>query len=392
MAVTQSSWYAFSRIYCGLPGKESMARSARQRFLRPSFIALGVVVLLLIGLRIALPTIVTNYLNGILATLPGHEGYIEDVDLQLWRGAYSIHGIRIDQIDDNKREPLFLARDMYFSVSWRALFRGHLVAEAEVIQPKVNIVAEAKPEDVKEEKIRLEDLVDRFKEFLPFVLDRFVVTEGELHFGDPSANPPINFYVDKLSIIGENLTNSEELAGDLWGTVSGTGRAMGSGDVQIEMRVNPSEKYPTYQMAFELRDLKLQALNDYLKHYLSVEARDGRLSLFAESTAKNGKFKGYVKPVVKDLDVLHLKQERKSVGEAVKGFFVKLMASIFENDPKQQIATKVEFAGSFESPEVGVWDAAIAFIRNAFVQALRPSLDATVAPRQAEKALDNNAK
>src|SRR5690349_7235048 len=101
-----------------------MARATpRHRLLRPGIVAAGVVILLLVALRIALPGIVTNYLNGVLATLPGHEGYIEDVDLQLWRGAYSIHGLRIDQIDDNKREPLFIAQEMYFSVSWRALLR-----------------------------------------------------------------------------------------------------------------------------------------------------------------------------------------------------------------------------------------------------------------------------
>lgn len=375
-------------LLAGVLSREFLpARFAPFRFFTPKrTVILFVIVGFLVGLRLALPSMVTNYLNDVLATLPGHEGRIEDVDLHLWRGAYSIHGLRIDQIDDNRREPLFIAPHMYFSIGWRALLHGNLVAQAEVIQPKINVAAEARPEDVKEEKLRLEDLVDHFRGFLPFVLDRFVISNGELHLQDSSAKPPIDLYIDQLNVLGRNLTNSEELAGDLWGTVSGTGRVMGSGQLQIEMRVNPSETYPTYEMAVELRDLRLPALNDYLKHYLSVEARDGRLSMFAESTARDGRFKGYVKPVVKDLDILQIKDERKSMGEAIKGFFVKLIAKILENEPKEQIATKVEFAGKFENPQVGVWDAAIGFIRNAFVQALRPSLDASVAPRQAEKA------
>jgi hypothetical protein len=161
---------------------------------------------------------------------------------------------------------------------------------------------------------------------------------------------------------------------------------MGSGQVKLEMRLNPSAKQPTFDLAFELTDLKLTALNDYLRHYLAVEARDGRLSLYTEAIARDGRFKGYVKPVVKDLDILEVKQENKGAGEAVKGFFVKLLAHVFKNKPQEQLATRVEFSGSFDNPDIGTWDAVVFFIRNAFVEALKPGLDASVAPRQAEKA------
>ncbi len=53
---------------------------------------------------------------------------------------------------------------------------------------------------------------------------------------------------------------------------------------------------------------------------------------------------------------------------------MKLLEQIFENEPKEQVATRIEFSGAFENPEIGVWEAAVSFIRNAFVRALKPGL------------------
>lgn len=352
---------------------------------RPGVVVLLVVVALLVALRIAAPRFVTNYLNDVIENTSDYAGEIEDVDIHLWRGAYSVHRLRIDQVNGGRVTPLFNAQDIHLSVEWSTLLHGRLAGEIVLVKPKLNVVTRPRREELREKKFRLEDLVARFEEFLPLDINRFAITDGEIHFRDVSTTPPIDIYLDQVQIVGQNLTNSDRRNDDLWATVSGTARAMGSGQVRLEMRLNPNEKQPTYQLAFELRDLRLTAINDYLKQYLSVVAHDGHLSLYAESKAKGGKFEGYVKPVVKDLNVLQLKPEPKSAGEAIKGFFVKLLAGLFENKPAEQLATRVDFAGKFDNPDVGVWDAVTTFMHNAFV-ALRPGLDASIAPRQAEKA------
>ena len=138
----------------------------------------------------------------------------------------------------------------------------------------------------------------------------------------------------------------------------------------------------------DLKDLRLPELNEFLKYYMAVVARDGTFSMFTEATAKEGRFDGYVKPVVKNLDILRLKPEKKSLGEVIKGFFAKILEAVFENKSKQQLATKIEFSGTFENPKVSVWSAISNLLRNAFVQALDPSLEGSVAPAEAQKAKD----
>lgn len=52
---------------------------------------------LLIGLRIALPYILLRFVNKELQTIPGYTGHVDDIDVHLIRGAYTIKAIRLDK-------------------------------------------------------------------------------------------------------------------------------------------------------------------------------------------------------------------------------------------------------------------------------------------------------
>lgn len=348
---------------------------------RPVFWVVLVIVLILIGVRAALPGVVTDYANHKLSDIPGYEARIEDVDLHLWRGGYTIYGTTIEQINRKRRIPVLSAPRVEFSLEWRELLRGALVGQIEFHEPSINLLAGP----VKKDEARAaDDIVHKFRELLPVRVNRFAIVGGDLHFRNYAAEPDIDLYLDDITLVARNLTNSARISDTLVATVAADGRAMQSGRFELHMRLDPFAPVPTFDLAFELKTLRLPELNRYLRHYLAVEARDGRLSVFAEAKAEKGRFRGYVRPFVQDLDVLELK-ENKSVGEAIKGFFVKLVANVFENKPEEQLATKIEFSGKFENPETSVWEAVTTFMRNAFVQALQPGLEGSVAPGRAKQ-------
>lgn len=107
---------------------------------RPAFWVLLVLALVLIGVRAALPGLVTDYANRKLSGIPGYEARIEDVDLHLWRGAYTIHGATIEQVDP-RRIPVLSAPSIALSLEWRELLRGALVGQIEFREPSVNVLA-----------------------------------------------------------------------------------------------------------------------------------------------------------------------------------------------------------------------------------------------------------
>ena len=56
------------------------------------------IVLLLIAGRIAMPYVVEDFANDKLAALDSYRGHVGDIDIHLWRGAYSIDNIEIIKI------------------------------------------------------------------------------------------------------------------------------------------------------------------------------------------------------------------------------------------------------------------------------------------------------
>lgn len=357
------------------------------------FIALLVIVAIAIGFRIALPSMITHYTNRALNGIEGFEGRIADVDVHLWRGAYTIHQLDLVKVDvapktgEAKRSPFLYVETIDFSVEWAELIRGAVVGQVEFDRPTLNLYAGPAR---KEQTAAGDDIVARFRDMLPLQVNRLAIVDGELHFRNHAAQPDIDIYLDRINLVARNLTNSTQISDTLVATVSGEARAMKSGHLRLEAKIDPFAPHPTYDMALELKNLHLPELNNYLRHYLAVVARDGRLSLYSESTAKEGRFKGYVKPIVKDLDVLKIKRE-KSVGEAVKAFFVKIVAGVFENKPKEQLATKLEFSGSFQNPKISLWDAVTEFLRNAF-EAIPPGLDGSVSPEAVGIKRANDAR
>lgn len=350
-------------------------------------ITLAVILAIAFVVRASLPYFAKRFINTQLNAIPGFQGHVEDVDLHLWRGAATLHGLEIAQVKDDAPVPMLLIDTIDASIQWRAVFHGALVGEIELYHPQVHVIAGAQ----KEQARGGDAFAEQFQGLLPININRFAVVDGEIHFRNPTARPEVDIYIDEIQLELRNLANSERVAETLVATATGNGRAMESGHFTLDMKLDPFAEQPTYELAFELKDLRLPELNSFLRHYLAVEAHDGRLSLSAESVAKEGRFKGYVKPAVQDLDLLYIKKP-KSVGEAIKGFFVKIIDAVFENKPKQQVATRVEFEGTFENPDVSIWSAVASFLRNAFVSALDPSLEGSVAPEQARKAEQDRTK
>jgi len=151
---------------------------------------------------------------------------------------------------------------------------------------------------------------------------------------------------------------------------------MGEGLFRIRLKLAPLAVEPTFYLSGELQNLQLYTLNDFLQAYADVRVSQGSLSVFTEMTGSDGYFKGYVKPIAKDIQILKRKKDNfpHRVWEAAVAGATKL----FENPPKSQVATQIPFSGKFSSPEMGTWTAIGYLLRNAFVQALQPQLNHSI--------------
>jgi hypothetical protein len=85
-----------------------------------------------------LPYWVKDYVNKEINELKGYSGSIADIDINLWRGAYQIHDLRIFKTDADIPVPFVAIKTSDLSVQWSALFDGAIVAEIDLYDADLN--------------------------------------------------------------------------------------------------------------------------------------------------------------------------------------------------------------------------------------------------------------
>ena len=118
-----------------------------------------------------------------LAALDSYDGHVGDIDIHLWRGAYSIDDIEIVKTGASRPVPFFRADRIDLSVEWRSLFRGSIVSEASFFGPEVNLVQGKTAADSQLGKE--ENWNARLEEMFPFRFNTIDVTDGTVRFLAP---------------------------------------------------------------------------------------------------------------------------------------------------------------------------------------------------------------
>lgn len=339
-------------------------------------ILLGVIVLLVL-VRIALPYIVLHFANKKLARLDGYYGHIQDIDIALYRGAYVMKDIYIDKVNDSgtERTDFFKCYRIDLSVEWKALFKKKIVGEVEFEQPVIKYTLD-KTIGKKADKDTT-DLIELVKDFMPLRINRFLVEKGQIHYVDLGSKPMVDVPLTSVHILGTGLTNQSEQKNQLPAAINMSGNLY-NGNIDINVKLNPLNKVPTFDMDGTLTKTNLVNLNPFFTAYGNFDLKEGNMSVYSEFAAKDNGFKGYVKPLIKDLDIVQFNKEEGSILQIAWEAFVGTTAEILQNQPKGVLATKVPVEGKFTKPDVQVWDAILSILKNAFIEALKPSIDHTV--------------
>lgn len=330
-------------------------------------------VIAIVAARIAAPYVIERYVNRALADLDGYRGHVDDVDLNLWRGAYQVEGITIEKTSGRVPVPFVALERLDLGVNWRALFDGAIVAKVALFRPEVNFVKG--PSKAQSQTGEEADWRQKLDELVPLRVDRFLIVDGEVHYRDFHASPKVDVFVDHLNVEVTNLTNSKELADTRVAGIDVKANLMRSGALRLRGDLDPFARQPTFHLRTWLEHLQIAQLNPFLKAYVNVDANRGKLSLYSELEARRGAFNGYVKPLVEDLDVLAWrKEEERPIVKLWEGL-VGGVAEIFENQPNDRLATRIPIEGRFDQPRVDAGTAILALLRNAFIRALRHGLD-----------------
>ena len=331
------------------------------------------IVAVLIVVRIILPHVVLHYSNKTLSTLDGYYGHINDIDLHIYRGAYVIKDIYIDKIDSisKQRVPFLSSKSIDLSVEWKSLFHGRIVGELEITNPVIKFTKDkAEPADIQKDTTDFRKILN---DFMPLSINYFKIINGKLQYIDSTSQPKVDIAMTNIQVLAENLSSVEDSA-LLPATVKASANIY-KGNFDLKLKIDPLATTPTFDLNAELKNTNLPDLNDFLKAYAKFDVHAGTLSLSTEVASKDNKFVGYVKPVIKDLQVKGDEDRHDSFFNKLYETLIGAVGVVLKNPEEKQVATKIPIEGEYGVTTLGTWYAILEVLRNAFVQALYPAID-----------------
>jgi hypothetical protein len=340
----------------------------------------------LVGLRVALPDLLLDYVNDQLNELEAYEGSVQDIDLALWRGAYGIDGIRIVKRGKRDPVPFFSSDRLDLSVQWRSLFHGALVSEATFTGPNLNLIQETTE---RESQLGTEeDWRARIEGLFPFRFNTIEIRYGTATFRAPGIRTEEALNVERINGTFANLTNVADADKEAYADFSLTGAALGDAPVTVSGSLDPWSREPTFDVNLELTDVALPKVNPWLREYIKADAERGEFELYLEVAAADRRFTGYAKPIMRDVDMTSAKENEGNPLRKLWEGIVDFAADVLENKQEEQVAARMPFSGSIEEPKSSVWATLVSIVRNAFVGAFARSLEGSISIRDVKKSLE----
>jgi hypothetical protein len=340
-------------------------------------------VVLLVVLRLALPTLLRKAVNGRLEKIPDYTGHVADIEVGLLRGAYALNGIEITKRAGGIKEPFFKAKHIDFSLAWRELFRGKVVSDIFVEGAELNFVRGRTADDTQlAADRRWQEVVN---DLFPIDITFFEIRESRLRYVDESSDPRVDVEVAHLAVVATGLRNrTEEDAQEFPARIDLSGETIGGGRLRVTTQVEPLASQPHFLLKLELEQVALPALNDFLKAYGGVDVSAGTFKGYLEMTAREGRYDGYFKPFFENVDFTDVAGQEKPLGEKIWEGAVRFFAFVFKNHRKDQVATRIPFSGEFGNTQVSAWQTFVNTLRHAFIRPWPEKLESRTKPEEAD--------
>jgi uncharacterized protein involved in outer membrane biogenesis len=345
-------------------------------------IVVTAVILILCVARACMPMAVRWYVNRVIDENKLYQGQIGDVTIHLWRGAYSIHDIRLSKVTGNIPVPFIQMDRLDLQIQWSALIHGHIVGQVSMDHPVLNFV-DAKDQSQSQfgsDGPWLQMLTDLF----PFSLNRVNVHNGEIHFRTYRSKAPVDAYLDQIVATIDDLTNVKNETTPMVTTVTASGMAMDQATFQFKMNLNPFSYRPSFQVATRLLGLDVTKINGLSLAYGGFDFKRGWFDLVIQANAANGQISGYVRPLFRDLQVFRIGQDLKE-DNPVQFFWQALVGTttgVLTNWHRDQFGTQIPFTGDLSAPKPDLLITLGNVLRNAFIRAYLPRIEPDVNPDQ----------
>ena len=335
------------------------------------------VVLVLLVVRMILPYAVKHYLNARMNTMGSYHGQIADIDIHLWRGAYSIDELRIVKLTGALPVPLLDAKRTDIALSWRALTHGVLRGKVNFTQPTVNFIdGQGKGESQSGKGV---DWRAQLRLLVPIRLDELSVNNGTVTFQNVVSSPRVDLKMTDVNATVTNLSNVEGRSGQRVAELHATAKVLGDAPLETRASFDPLQQLGDFSYQISVTGIQLTRANTLARAYTGLDFAGGSGDFTMQLQGKDGRLDGYAKPLFHDLQIFSWKQDvekdRKNPLSLAWEALAQGVTTLFKNHAKDQFATRVPISGRIDDKKLGTVEAIVGVLRNAFVKAYTPALE-----------------
>lgn len=346
------------------------------RYRRHLGILLTIVVLLIVA-RAVMPYAVKHYLNAHMDKMGDYHGQIADIDIHLWRGAYSIDHLSIVKQAGKVPVPLLEAPRTDIQLSWTALTHGTVRGKVAFHRPVLNFVDGGGDGDTQNGKGV--DWRQKLKLLAPIRLDEVAVTDGTITFQNFVSSPRVDLKMTDVNATATNLTNVQGQGGSRVASMEATAKVLGQAPLETHAKFDPLDEKGDFKFDLQVSKVELTKANALARAYTGLDLASGHGDFTMQLAAKDGQLTGYAKPLFQDLQIFSWKQDvtqdKKNPLQLAWEAVAQGVTSLFKNHAKDQFATRIPISGRIDDKKLGTFKAIVNVLHNAFVKAYSPSLE-----------------
>lgn len=319
--------------------------------------------------RLLLPVGLLRSANHFLAwDMDTYQGHIDDISLSIYKGAYTLKGLRIWKKDRSDYTPLFSVDAMEVSMLSHLFSEGRRMASLDLFRPHLTVIDSVISGN--QQYADGEDWYRVLDRLVPMQIEAVRIQEGGLTFKNLDYRKPVQLDADMINVSAINLHNTEGVRRSLPSQAIFSARIQRDAWVRGNSQFNLYAERPSFSLRADLGGLNLPKLNNMFVLYGPYYFRTGEFGLYSQVYVNQGAVRGYLTPFFKDVDVVKMEWDNRVSRNIVGDSVLALGDLVLQKDMRKAQGRRYAFSGQIPT-DVNSWNGFWSTVRTGFK---KPSL------------------
>jgi hypothetical protein len=322
------------------------------------------------------PYFLKKKLNSILTEkVLGYTGKVEHLSIGLFAGHIKLRTLSLHSTAPTEGPKTSLHIPLIaIGFKWGQLLSKTLDLTITLDHPIVHYVPDVpvqQPADPTTPANQHQMLKDSLEKLVAFKINLELI-EGEIHYINPHSQPGWAVAIHKLNVHVSDFSNRIHLSNSSQVKVD---FQLCDGTGEVNLTVLPLASNLTFAVDFELKSINLVLLNELFRAFGKVDLESGILNLNGKMAVADNAVKGYLQPVLHELDFIGESDQPDSFFQRVRERVLATIFSLLLHRRHGTLSIFIPIDGQLDDPALRNTTEIIAIIRKATIKALMPSVD-----------------